>query len=208
MIDYEMEDNVSPYLRKLFKISEGLGLQAQNKVGHVIRNKMSAKSKSMSSHRFGQKIENGRRTLLSSKHGYRKQLYSRESHSDGSKQADMGDLVRYKLYPLSHTLLVGWINVKSFNTTFFKGGVPTKGNFVKGTKTKEIARRMAKGGRVYLSDKQKGLFTKSGWHNAVRKGYVDRKAHPFMNFASYSTIANTVAQKEFKQAIREFKKTA
>ncbi len=208
MQSYELEDNISPYLKKLFDISEGLGLQAMNKSGHHVRNLMAAKSKSLGSHKYGQAIVNGRRVLLDSTEGGGKSYYSRISHADGSKQADMGDLVRYKLYKHSRTMLVGWINVKGFNTTFFKGGVPSKGNFVKGTKTKEIARTMAQGGQIPLTDAQVGLFYRSGWGNAARRGFVDRKPHPFMSFSSYLGTANSVAQKEFNIAVEQFKQTA
>lgn len=208
MQSYEVQDNISPYLKKLFEVSEGLGLQAMNKAGTKVRSKMSARSKSVGSHRYGQRIENGRRTLVDTRSGDGKPYYSRVSHTTGKREADMGDLVRYKLYPLSRTMLVGWINIKSFNTTFYKGGVPHKGNYVKGTKTKDIAETMAKGGRKDLTDAQISFFKRSGWGGAAKRGYVMRKAHPFMNFSHYLGTANEVAQKEFNEAVRQFKQTA
>lgn len=208
MRSYEVQDNISPFLKKLFDVSEGLGLQAMNKAGSKIRNKMSARSKRVGSHKYGQRIVNGRRTLLDTRHGSGKPYYSRVSHTTNRRETDMGDLVRFKMYEHSRTLLVGWINTKSYHTTFYKGGIPSKGNFVKGTKTKHIAEVMAKGGRQELSEAQKKLFRRSGWGKAASRGFVNRKAHPFMNFTHYLGTANEVARKEFNEAIKQFQKTA
>jgi len=208
MQQYEIKDNISPYLRKLFAISEGLGLQALSKSGHEIRKMMAVKSRSLGSHKYGQKIVNGRRVLVDTRGGQSKPFYSRVSHTEDKKEADMGELIRYKLYEHSLTMLVGWINVKSYNTTFYKGGVAHKGNRVQGTKTKEIARMMAEGGRVQLTDNQKKLFKRSGWGKAASRGYVNRKAHPFMNFSHYIGTAHEVARREFKNAVHQFEQSA
>lgn len=189
-------------------MNDGLGLQAMNKAGSKIRSTMIARSKRVGKHRYGQRIVNGRRTLLDTRHGGGKSYYSRVSQSTGERQTDMGELVRHKMYEHSRTLLVGWINTKSYHTTFYKGGVPSKGNFVKGTKTKHIAEIMAKGGRQNLSEAQKKFFRRSGWGRAASRGYVNRQAHPFMNFNHYIGTANEVARKEFDIAVKQFKQTA
>jgi len=208
MNNYEIKDNISPYLKKLFQISEGLGFQAMNKSGHEIRGTMASMSKNLGSHRFGQRIVDGRRTLVSTRDGEGKPYYSRVSHRTGKRETDMGELVRYKLYEDSRTLLVGWINVKGYRTKFYNGGVPSPGNYVKGTKTKDIARVMAEGGRIPLTDNQRKLFMRSGWGRAAKRGYVERQAHRYMNFGVYLGTAARVAHKEFIQAVKQFEQTA
>ena len=203
MTEMTFTDNLSPFLKKLFDISDGLGMQAMSKGASEVRKLMVKQSKSLGNSEWSQRFDSSGRRLLTTDGD--KRLYDRVSKSrGGQKQAPMGKLIRYKQYPLSRTVLVGWVDTKSYNTLFYTGGIPKKGNYVKGTKTKAIAERMTKGGRQTLTGKQRKLFEVSGFPEVAKRGYVNYKAHRFMTPMRYLQIINDKAKKEFDVAVQQF----
>jgi hypothetical protein len=217
MNSYEVTDNITPFMIKLSILSRGLGNQALNKAGAKIQSTMRNKAKNFGSHKGG---------VGFTKDGYQKidysrdkKTYSRESTKTGRYlKTDMGDLIRFKLYEHSSVLLAGWINTRSFTSLNFRGGVASNGKRVKGTKTKAIADRMARGGRITIAEQAKlgGISVKeqllihkrSGWGNVKATDTILRKRYRFMSFSHYLSTAESVAKKEFILAINQFKKVA
>jgi len=203
MTESTLTDRITPFLSKLFEISDGLGMQAMSKGASDARKDMVRKSKSLGASGWGQSFDSGRRKITI---GGNKRLYDRESHSEGGQShAPMGELIRYKQYPLSRTVLVGWLDTKSYNNEFYKGGVVVGKNKVRGTKTKHIAQLMADGGRIRLTPKQSKLLYASG---IKHRGYVTRKPHRFMSPLSYIRMVNDRAKKEYDLAVKQFAKSA
>lgn len=201
----ELTDNASPMLIKLFKLTNGLGMQALSKGASQVAERMTKDSKSVGMSEYHMRLKNGHRIITSKK----KNLYDRYDHKSGRKlKVSLGDLIRFKQYQFSNTVLVGFLDTKGYTSLRYEAGVPRPFKYVDGTQTKAIAKRMAEGGRINLTRKQRGLFYHSGFKDIARRGYVERKPHPFMNFITYFGIIESKAQSEWRVAINQFKLTA
>jgi len=207
MSQVEFNDHDTKWLVKLGNLGvQGLTNQALNKGGAKAHKALVARANKAGSHKYNMRFNDRHQRVLT--YGEKsKRAYSRQDLSSGhSLQVGIGDLARFKLYAHSSVMLVGFLNTKSYTSYKFRAGVESKGKRVKGTQTKAIADRLAKGGREELTDEKKRLFRRSGWSKAAKRGYVMKKARPIINTSEMVSIAEEVAKKEFFEALKQFEK--
>jgi len=116
------------------------------------------------------------KTYLLSYGKVRKPLFSRWKKEDGTPEHGLEKFVYFRMYPMTHKALIGFINTKSFTAYDFKNGdMKIYEDSVPGTMTKEIGQRMEYGETITPSEKQKRLFVASG---LKRPHTIKRQAHP------------------------------
>lgn len=125
-----------------------------------------------SSHKWGRKVVNGRLRLTYGE--VTKPYYSRWKKT-GAKEHGLSDFVYFRVYPMTHKALVGFLNTKSFTAYDFKSGTMKVFKRVQGTKTKEIGQRMEYGETKKATPGQRALFKFSG---LKVPSTIKRLAHP------------------------------
>ena len=205
MPQVEFNDHMTTYVVKLGNLSQGLLNQGLNKGGAKGQKHLQEKAKRTPSHKYNMRFNKRHERVLT--YGEQsKRSWSRQDLSSGhTLKTTIGDLARFKLYPATSVMLVGFLNTKSFTSLNFEGGVQSKGKHVKGTQTKEIARKLQHGGKEVLTDEKKRLFRVSGWAKAAKRGYVMKEARPLVNKTALVLIAERTAKREFHKAVKEFK---
>ena len=148
----------------------------------------------------------GRRVLTSTRDELTKRYNTRWSHQTNLPlDAEMGDLIKFRVYYDKHFVLVGWIDTKTYTQHKIRGGKIVGSYKVKGSKSKKLAERMFDGGRVYLTSRQKRFFRASGWTKAANKGYIDKRAHKYFSIPQYKQQMRALARREFDKSVAEFK---
>jgi len=174
-----VDDSITPYIGKLLVLSRGFANQALNKTAADMQKAMKAKARSAGTHKWGQKFDTkARRTLT---YGTEKQAYSRFSKKSGSKLHGMENFIKFKMFPETSQVVVGFINTKSYMSYSFNNGVQKNFKRVKGQNVKEIAERLEVGGREDLTKKQRAFFRASGMYGIAKKGFVIKKARPIIS---------------------------
>ena len=207
MSKLEIRDTATPTLERLFKLSQGLGMQSMSKGASDVVKEMKKDAQSAGKTDYHMRIKNGHRIITHKETSHK--LLERYDHKTGKKLTPMWELIRFKQYPYTNTVLMGFLDTKGYTSLKYEGGVSRPYEYVKGTKTKAIMQRIVDGEEITPTAKQRGLFYHSfgdNWGKLQYKNFkIKRKAHPFMKFIKYYGIVEKRAKSEFIVATNQFK---
>jgi len=199
-----VNDGITPYIGKLLVLSRGFTNQALNKTAADMQKAMKAKARNAGTHKWNQKFDTkARRTLT---YGTDKQAYSRFSKKSGGKLHGMENFIKFKMFPETSQVVVGFINTKSYMSYSFNNGVQKNFKRVKGQNVKEIAEMLETGGREDLTKKQRAFFRASGMYGIAKKGFVIKKARPVIS-PVVATMGSTLKNRFEKAYDEAFKST-